>query len=271
MREFGGAENVDELIRVYRAHNEPLHDGLELFAGMDDVLARAEGRGAAGSGSSRPSGARPSSSRSRPRRSGTCSTSSSAATRPSGRSRSPTRSCSRSSGSAPRPDDAVYVGDSPYDMAAAKAGGLYAVGVSWGGVHDRAAARRRRRDRRDAGGAPCRPLTPRRAPPSCASGSRAGATSTTSSTRPTVDDAEYDRDYDELVALEREHPELVTPDSPTQRVGAPPSEQFVRCSHLEPMGSLEKVTTDRGAREVGRATCASDSHHLKPGTSRSRT
>ena len=36
-----------------------------------------------------------------------------------------------------RPGDAAYVGDSPYDMAAAKAAGLYAVGVSWGGIHDR--------------------------------------------------------------------------------------------------------------------------------------
>jgi DNA ligase (NAD+) len=60
---------------------------------------------------------------------------------------------------------------------------------------------------------------------------------------PTVSDAEYDRDYDELTALEREHPELVTPDSPTQRVGAPPSERFVKVQHLEPMGSLDKVTT----------------------------
>ena len=58
---------------------------------------------------------------------------------------------------------------------------------------------------------------------------------------PTVSDAEYDRDFDELAALEREHPELVTPDSPTQRVGAPPSDKFVKVRHLEPMGSLDKV------------------------------
>jgi DNA ligase (NAD+) len=60
---------------------------------------------------------------------------------------------------------------------------------------------------------------------------------------PSVDDATYDRSYDELVALEKAHPELVTPDSPTQRVGAPPSERFQKVRHLEPMGSLEKVTT----------------------------
>jgi DNA ligase (NAD+) len=63
---------------------------------------------------------------------------------------------------------------------------------------------------------------------------------------PAVDDATYDRHYDELVALEAEHPELVTPDSPTQRVGAAPSERFRKVRHVQPMGSLEKVTTDEG-------------------------
>jgi DNA ligase (NAD+) len=60
---------------------------------------------------------------------------------------------------------------------------------------------------------------------------------------PIVEDAAYDRAYDELAELEREHPELVTPDSPTQRVGAPPSDKFRKVEHLVPMGSLEKVTT----------------------------
>src|SRR2546421_6306540 len=63
---------------------------------------------------------------------------------------------------------------------------------------------------------------------------------------PEVSDAEYDALYDELVELERAHPELATPDSPTQRVGAPPSERFSKVRHLTPMGSLEKVTTDEG-------------------------
>jgi DNA ligase (NAD+) len=61
---------------------------------------------------------------------------------------------------------------------------------------------------------------------------------------PSVDDATYDRHYDELVELERVHPELRSPDSPTQRVGAPPSERFQKVQHVTPMGSLEKVTTD---------------------------
>src|SRR5438105_12047040 len=61
---------------------------------------------------------------------------------------------------------------------------------------------------------------------------------------PEIGDDQYDALYDELSALEAEHPELVTPDSPTQRVGAPPSERFAKVDHLVPMGSLEKVTTD---------------------------
>jgi DNA ligase (NAD+) len=63
---------------------------------------------------------------------------------------------------------------------------------------------------------------------------------------PSVDDATYDRHYDELVELEQAHPELVTPESPTQRTGAAPSERFQKVRHLTPMGSLEKVTTDEG-------------------------
>jgi DNA ligase (NAD+) len=61
---------------------------------------------------------------------------------------------------------------------------------------------------------------------------------------PEIPDAEFDRLWDELLTLEREHPELQTPDSPTQRVGAPPSDRFAKVEHPTPMGSLEKVTTD---------------------------
>src|SRR5947208_2960830 len=61
---------------------------------------------------------------------------------------------------------------------------------------------------------------------------------------PEVTDAEYDALYDELARLEDAHPELVTADSPTQRVGAPPSDKFQKVEHPTPMGSLEKVTTD---------------------------
>src|SRR5205085_10257451 len=61
---------------------------------------------------------------------------------------------------------------------------------------------------------------------------------------PEISDAEYDRLYDELKALEEAHPELVTSDSPTQRVGAPPAEGFRKVEHPSPMGSREQVTTD---------------------------
>jgi DNA ligase (NAD+) len=63
---------------------------------------------------------------------------------------------------------------------------------------------------------------------------------------PEISDAEFDRLFDELTALEEEHPDLVTPESPTQRVGAPLSDRFQKVRHLTPMGSLEKVTNDEG-------------------------
>ena len=58
---------------------------------------------------------------------------------------------------------------------------------------------------------------------------------------PTVSDAEYDALFRELQALEAAYPELITPDSPTQRVGGSPSARFERVTHLEPMLSLEKI------------------------------
>lgn len=55
---------------------------------------------------------------------------------------------------------------------------------------------------------------------------------------PTVSDAEYDALMRELRALEEQHPELITPDSPTQRVGAPAAERFAKVQHPQPMLSL---------------------------------
>src|SRR5207342_3308561 len=63
---------------------------------------------------------------------------------------------------------------------------------------------------------------------------------------PETSDPEFDRLFDGLRELEKEHPELITPESPTQRVGAPPSDRFQKVQHLTPMGSLEKVTDDEG-------------------------
>jgi DNA ligase (NAD+) len=59
---------------------------------------------------------------------------------------------------------------------------------------------------------------------------------------PEISDAAYDRLFDELKGLEEAHPELAGPDSPTQRVGAVPSERFQKVRHLQTMGSLEKAT-----------------------------
>ncbi len=55
---------------------------------------------------------------------------------------------------------------------------------------------------------------------------------------PEISDAEYDERMRELVGIEAEYPELVTPDSPTQRVGAEPSERFEPVEHPQPMFSL---------------------------------
>ncbi len=53
--------------------------------------------------------------------------------------------------------------------------------------------------------------------------------------RPEISDQEYDRLYRELVALEAAHPELVSPDSPTQRVGGQPTGEFPAFVHRVPM------------------------------------
>ena len=61
---------------------------------------------------------------------------------------------------------------------------------------------------------------------------------------PEISDAEYDALFDRLSDLESAHPELVTPDSPTQRVGAAPSTQFAQVRHETPMLSLDKCTSE---------------------------
>jgi DNA ligase (NAD+) len=59
--------------------------------------------------------------------------------------------------------------------------------------------------------------------------------------RQLITDREYDRLFSELQLLEKDFPGLVTPESPTQRVGGAPSEKFARVKHLVPMLSLDKV------------------------------
>lgn len=61
---------------------------------------------------------------------------------------------------------------------------------------------------------------------------------------PSISDAEYDRLFRELQALEEAHPEYRTPDSPTQRVGAPPLSSFKQIKHDVPMLSLNNAFSD---------------------------
>ena len=62
--------------------------------------------------------------------------------------------------------------------------------------------------------------------------------------QPTISDADYDALMHELKGLETQYPEAITPDSPTQRIGAPPSEKFVSVPHNVPMLSLDDAFSE---------------------------
>jgi pyrophosphatase PpaX len=137
MRAFS-PERVDELVSVYREHNEPLHDELECCLGMDDVLVRLrdEGRWLGIVSAKR-----------------TRTVELAFARVPLGHLFDVVVGGDETERQKPDPQplllalerleaepaDAAYVGDSPYDMTAARAGGLYAVGVTWGRIHAREA------------------------------------------------------------------------------------------------------------------------------------
>ena len=70
--------------------------------------------------------------------------------------------------------------------------------------------------------------------------------------QPEISDAEYDRLYQELVALEEKHPELITADSPTQRVGAAPAAGFQSVEHRVPLLSLNNAFNEQDLREFDR-------------------
>jgi len=130
-------ERVAELVRVYRAHNEPLHDELEACAGMERVLVRLRDGG---------------------RRLGVVTAKRRAtvelafARLPLGHLFETVVGGDETERHKPDPEplllaakrmgadpaETVYVGDSPFDMRAAKAAGMHAVGVTWGRIHDRA-------------------------------------------------------------------------------------------------------------------------------------
>lgn len=67
--------------------------------------------------------------------------------------------------------------------------------------------------------------------------------------QPSITDSEYDALMRELTALENAHPELRTPDSPTQRVGAEPSAAFAKVKHFVPMLSIQDAFSEEEVRE----------------------
>jgi pyrophosphatase PpaX len=131
-----GPEHVEELIRAYREHNEPLHDELRVCVGMDDVLLalKEQGRKLGIVSAKR-------------RRTVELAFASVAV----GHLFDVVVGGDEHERQKPEPDllllalerlgadpaAAAYVGDSPFDMQAAKAAGVRAVGVTWGGIHER--------------------------------------------------------------------------------------------------------------------------------------
>jgi len=135
MRTFG-PDHVEELIRAYREHNEPLHDELRICVGMDDVLVALKEQG---------------------RKLGIVSAKRrrtvelAFASVEVGHLFDVVVGGDEHEKQKPEPDllllalerlgagpaDGAYVGDSPFDMQAARAAGMFAVGVTWGGIHGR--------------------------------------------------------------------------------------------------------------------------------------
>ena len=70
--------------------------------------------------------------------------------------------------------------------------------------------------------------------------------------QPEISDAEYDALLNELKKLEAQHPDLVTPDSPTQRVGGKPREGFVKVRHSIPLQSLDNAYSEEELRDFDR-------------------
>jgi DNA ligase (NAD+) len=72
---------------------------------------------------------------------------------------------------------------------------------------------------------------------------------------PSVPDSEYDRLFRELQALEQQHPELITQDSPTQRIGATPLNEFQEVQHKQPMLSLDNAFSDEELFAFNKRVC----------------
>jgi pyrophosphatase PpaX len=129
-------DRIEELVRVYRAHNEPLHDELQACAGMEDVLIRLHEEG---------------------RRLGIVTAKRRStvelafASVPLGHLFETVVGGDETERHKPDPEplllaaqrmgadpaQTAYVGDSPFDVGAAKAAGMFAIAVTWGRIHDR--------------------------------------------------------------------------------------------------------------------------------------
>jgi pyrophosphatase PpaX len=142
---FGPDDRVEELVRVYRAHNEPLHDTLEACVGMEDVLVRLhEGGCRLGIVTAK-------------RRS---TVELAFARVPVAHLFETVVGGDETEKHKPDPEPlllaaermgvdpatAAYVGDSPFDMRAAKAADMFAVAVTWGRIHDRERLEREKPD-----------------------------------------------------------------------------------------------------------------------------
>src|SRR3979409_2539246 len=66
---------------------------------------------------------------------------------------------------------------------------------------------------------------------------------------PEISDAEFDKLLNQLKTIEAEHPELITPQSPTQRVGGKPREGFIKVPHSSPMLSLDNAYSEEELSE----------------------
>src|SRR5690348_45441 len=130
-------DRVDELVRVYRAHNEPLHDELVACAGMEDVLVRLheEGRRLGVVTAKRRSTVELAFARVPLSHLFETIVGGDETTRHKP-DPEPLLLAAERMGADPK--DCAYVGDSPFDIRAAKAAGMFAVAVTWGKIHNRA-------------------------------------------------------------------------------------------------------------------------------------
>ena len=129
-------ERVDELVQVYRAHNEPLHEELQACAGMEDVLVRlhAEGRRLGVVTAKRRSTVELAFARVPVAHlfETVVGGDETAKHKPD-----PEPLLLAAKRMQAEPSETAYVGDSPFDIRAAKAAGMHAVAVTWGRIHDR--------------------------------------------------------------------------------------------------------------------------------------